>query len=196
MLRSKKSQISVQTDEELLASIINGQVSAFDELYTRYHKRLLYYFYRMLGSNEHAAQDFMQDIFFKLIDKPHMFDHRKKFSTWIFSIAHNMCKNEYRRQDVRKIIVKTDNPDTFCMDANEKNDHEKIIAAIFNELDSFDENQKTAFLLKYREGFSIDEISDTLGLPAGTVKSRLFYTRKKLQEILTGKFAEIVENLF
>lgn len=196
MLRSKKSQISVQTDEELLASIINGQVSAFDELYTRYHKRLLYYFYRMLGNNEQIAQDFMQDIFFKVIDKPHMFDHRKKFSTWIFSIAHNMCKNEYRRQDVRKIIVKTDNPDTFYMDANEKNDHEKIIAAIFNELDSFDENQKTAFLLKYREGFSIGEISDTLGLPAGTVKSRLFYTRKKLQEILTGKFAEIVENLF
>ncbi|MDF1547253.1 MAG: RNA polymerase sigma factor [Bacteroidales bacterium] len=196
MLRSKKGLISVQTDEELIASIINGQVSAFDELYTRYHKRLLYYFYRMLGNNEQIAQDFMQDIFFKIIDKPHLFDHRKKFSTWIFSIAHNMCKNEYRRNEVRKIILKTDNPDVFCMDVNEKTNHEKIIVAIFDELDLFDENHKTAFLLKYREGFSIEEISDTLNLPAGTVKSRLFYTRKKLQEILTGKYTETIETLF
>jgi RNA polymerase sigma-70 factor (ECF subfamily) len=67
---------------------------------------------------------------------------------------------------------------------------------VFKELESFDESHKTAFLMKYREGFNIDEISEVLELPKGTVKSRLFYTRKKLQEILSEKFAETIENLF
>jgi len=196
MFKSKKIKLSQKTDEQLISAIPNGCNDAFNELYGRYHKRLLYYFYRMLGNNKDLAQDFMQDIFYKIIDKPHLFDSRRKFSTWIFSIAHNMCKNEYRSKEVRKIVVMSENPDSFCDGKNEKSNHELIVAAVFDELKSFDESHRTAFLLKYREGFSIEEISEILELPKGTIKSRLFYTRKKLQEILSVKFADTVENLF
>jgi len=61
---------------------------------------------------------------------------------------------------------------------------------IFDCLNDFDETHRTAFLLKYREGLSIDEISSILDLPKGTVKSRLFYTRKKIQDKLQVKEQE------
>ena len=165
MFNFKAKKVNNLTDEELVACIINGQVNAFDELYKRYNRRLLYYFYRMLGNNQDLAQDFMQDIFFKLIDKPRLFNTEKKFSTWIFSIAYNMCKNEYRSKEVRKILVKSENPDAFCEHNAEVKDHEQLITEVFLELESFDDNHRTAFLLKYREGFTIEEISETLELP-------------------------------
>ena len=196
MFKSKRIKLSEKKDEQLLLAISNGNSNAFNELYRRYHKRLLYYFYRMLGNSKELAQDFMQDVFYKIIDKPHLFNPQKKFSTWIFSVAHNMCKNEYRNKEVRKVIVVSENPDTFTEIRDEAGNHESIVAAIFEELETFDENHKTAFLLKYREGFSIEEISEILELPKGTIKSRLFYTRKKLQEILSYRFAETLENLF
>ncbi len=196
MFKSKKIKVADKTDELLVIAISNGCSDAFNELYQRYYKRLLYYFYRMLSNDRELAEDFMQEVFYKIIDKPQLFDAKRKFSTWVFSVAHNMCKNEYRRKEVRKIIVSSENPDTYSERKNDKEDQQLIVTAVFKELEAFDENRKTAFLLKYREGFSIDEISEILKLPKGTIKSRLFYTRKKLQEILSHRFAETIENLF
>jgi RNA polymerase sigma-70 factor, ECF subfamily len=196
MFRIKKIPLNCQTDEELFVTMQGGNSGVFEQLYNRYNKRILYYFYRMLGNDNILSQDFMQELFCKIIEKPFLFDPHKRFSTWIFSIAHNMCKNEYRSKEVRKIVLKNDNLDGFCENGTEYSGNEKMIEAIFEELESFDESHRTAFLLKYREGFNIEEISETLNLPEGTVKSRLFYTRKKLQEILAGKYAETIENLF
>ncbi|MDP7122228.1 MAG: sigma-70 family RNA polymerase sigma factor, partial [Candidatus Marinimicrobia bacterium] len=78
------------------------KTSAFDELYARYSSRLFHYFYRMLGGNPEKARDFLQDIFFKIVENPDRFHTGNRFSSWVFTIAHNMCKNEYRRLDVRK----------------------------------------------------------------------------------------------
>ncbi|NJO92773.1 MAG: RNA polymerase sigma factor [Chloroflexia bacterium] len=187
MFKSKKIKVTQKTDEQLISYISNGCSDSFNELYRRYHKRLLYYFYRMLWNDKDLAQDFLQEIFYKIIDKPHLINPERKFSTWIFSVAYNMCKNEYRSKEVRKIIVFSENPDNFSEHKNEKTNHEQLVSEVFKELESFDESHKTAFLMKYREGFNIDEISEILELPKGTVKSRLFYTRKKLQEILSEK---------
>ena len=173
-----------------------GNSEAFSELYRRYNKRLLYYFYRMLGNDSLLSQDFLQELFFKIIEKPFLFDSSRKFSTWIFSVAHNMCKNEYRSKEVRKIMLKNENLDIYFENDSETTSKDKMVEAIFIELEMFDESHKTSFLLKYREGFSLEEISETLNLPVGTIKSRLFYTRKRLQEILTSKYSETIENLF
>lgn len=181
------------TDEELLISISNGNNDAFNELYSRYKGRLLYYFYRMLFQDKELAKDFLQEIFIKIINKTHLFDPKMKFSTWIFSIANNMCKNEYRRQNIRKNTINHENPDFLddgqALDTN----HEPVLKLIFNQLETFDEIHKSAFLLKYREGFSNEEISEILNLPIGTVKSRLFYTRKKIQDNIKIQHPELIE---
>ena len=170
--------------------MVNGNPDAFNELYLRYKDRLLYYFYRMLGYDEEIAQDFLQELFMKLIDKPRLFDPSKKFSTWIYSIANNMCKNEYRRQDIRRIVIKEDNPDRYPECIDNKASSDALVAEIFNHLDSLGETHKSVFLLKYREGFSNDEIVEILNLPLGTIKSRLFYTRKKIQEHFKAKYPD------
>lgn len=192
-MRFKFFKYNSSTDEDLLVSISNGNSDAFNELYSRYKDRLLYYFYRMLFQDKELAKDFLQEIFVKIINKPHLFDPKMKFSTWIFSIANNMCKNEYRRQDIRKNTINYENPDFINNEECAITDHEPVMKLIFNQLESFDESHKSAFLLKYREGFSIEEISEILELPVGTIKSRLFYTRKKLQENIKNQHPEIID---
>jgi len=196
MFGSKEVILENQTDEKLYLLMAGGNARAFNLLYKRYQDKLLYYFYRMLGNDRNLSQDFLQEIFFKIIDKPFLFDSKRKFSTWIYSVAHNMCKNEYRSQSVRKILVRGENIDIPYESHTNHSEKEIVIEAIFRELDSLDENHRSAFLLKYREGLGIEEIGEILGLPPGTVKSRLFYTRKRLQEVLNHKYAEAIENIF
>jgi RNA polymerase sigma-70 factor (ECF subfamily) len=158
-----------------------GQTRAFDELYGRYGKRLLYYFYKMLAGNESRAQDFTHDLFLKIVERPELYAPGRKFSTWIFSIAHNMCKNEYRRWEVRQFVeVDFDAITHDAESAIEKIDREDFRRILGVELAAMDEDHRAAFLLRYEENFSIREISDVLNCPEGTVKSRLYYTARKL----------------
>jgi RNA polymerase sigma-70 factor, ECF subfamily len=183
-----KAKYSGISDEQLMQFIVSGDSEAFNQIYQRYSQRLLYYFFRMLGNSNEKAQDFLQDIFVKLIDKVATFDPSRKFSTWIFSIAHNMCKNEYRRMEIRKDIAIESFEEGVLheepFDDLQKIDIEQFIKNLFEELESFDEIHKTAFLLHYREGCSVRDISQILEISEGTVKSRLFYTRKRLSERL------------
>jgi RNA polymerase sigma-70 factor (ECF subfamily) len=177
------------TDEQLVQLLIGGDHEAFNKLYHRYNKRLLYYFYRMLGNSNEKAQDFLQDIFVKVIDKANTFDHSRKLSTWIFSIAHNMCKNEYRKNEIRKDIPIEPYVEHLLDDTERSFDEhdvniEQFTRDLFDELETFDEIHKTAFLLHYRESFAIKDIGQILEISEGTVKSRLFYTRKRLSEKL------------
>lgn len=168
-----------------MKKISAGDQASFNELYERYNSRLFYYFYRMLGSCEETANDFLQDIFLKIIDKPELFNPDFSFRRWIFSVAHNMCKNEYRKRENRKNVLQ-DLPPNDLID--ESDDAEKtrfrLIELAFHEMDGLAEKSKEVLLLKYRENFSVEEISEILELPTGTVKSRLYYARNELSGIL------------
>ncbi len=167
--------------------IQRGDTSAFDELYHRYSRRLLLYFFRELGGDEEKAQDFLQEIFLKVIEKHALFDTERNFSTWIFTVAYNMCKNEYRRQSTRarvESITETDEvllmPEDESHQAEEKLDQGAFQKALYSELEKFEDGQRSAFLLRYQQNLSIKEISEVLACPEGTVKSRLFHTTRKL----------------
>jgi len=184
-VKDHKTQYANQTDEELMALICISDVEAFNELYSRYSGRLLYYFYRMLGYSKEKSQDFLQDIFLKIIQKPKLFKPDKPFKTWIFSIAHNMCKNEYRRLERTKENAENESKEEIESTQESAVDVKLFTAALFKELEQIDAAQKTAFLLRFREELSIKEISKILVCSEGTVKSRLFYTTKKLLKKLT-----------
>lgn len=177
-----KKTYNEKTDEQLMQHLANGDAQAFNYLYARYKNRMLYYFYRMLHQSQEKAQDFTQDLFYRILEKPFLFDTNRAFSTWVFSIAHNMCKNEYRRLEVRKHTETQENMDVVVDSEPVADTKKQLVEQIFNELDNESEEHRSCFLLKYREGFSIDEISEILEISKGTVKSRLHYTRKKMQE--------------
>ena len=172
-------------DSELMKLIVLGDQAAFNELYHRYKDRLYYYFYRMLGNSSEQANDFLQEIFMRTIEKSESYNPAYTFQTWLFSVANNMCKNEYRRRGVRLEYQDYESYEQKLDFLKEPAiEPEFLLEKIFQTLDQLGEENRSAFLLRYREGFSIKEVAQILELPEGTVKSRLFYARKILAEKL------------
>jgi RNA polymerase sigma-70 factor (ECF subfamily) len=153
----------------------------------------------MLGGDEEKAQDFLQDVFLKIIDKPEKFNQSMKFSTWIFTIASNLCKNEYRRMKVREITKNDFNLDNHepgeITDVLKKIDQDGLEQAIQAELKNMDPIKSITFLLRFQESLSIKEISEILNCAPGTVKSRIFYTTKKISKRLKDYNPNIIEEL-
>lgn len=175
----------VYSDSELMRQIVSGDQAAFGDMYHRYKDRMYYYFYRMLGNSPDQANDFLQELFLKLIEKPESYNPAYPFQTWLYSVANNMCKNEYRRRGIRQeyheyqaLEQKLDYPNESVIQ------REQLIEKVFQTLGQLGEEHRSAFLLRYREGFSIKEVAEILELPEGTVKSRLFYAKKLLSEKL------------
>ena len=171
-------------DEQLMLKVANGDASAFEVIYDRYNGPLMGYFYRMLWQDREKAEDFVQDLFTKIIHKPHLYDPKRPFKTWLYSVANNMCKNEYRKQEVRKgtnnsidagVQVKDDN-------ANPSGnvDLSNFSQALEDALNELEDKHRQVFILRFKMNLSIKEIADTMDISDGTVKSRIFYCLKKL----------------
>lgn len=173
------------SDEELMGLIVKQNERAFDELYLRYSQRMLHFFYRMLNRDEVKAQDFLQDLFMKLLEKPHLFKKGNKFSTWIYTVASNMVKNEYRSLQVRKIVSKMEDLShlpvgAWMDDGNIDRQHFKVV--LEREIEHLSPKHREVFFLRFREDLSIKEISEITACSEGTVKSRIFYALKRLAQ--------------
>jgi RNA polymerase sigma-70 factor (ECF subfamily) len=176
------------TDESLMISIAKGDKRAFNELYERYSGPLLGYFMRMLWKDREKAEDFVHDLFAKIVRKPELFDPSRKFKTWVYSVANNMCKNEYKKQEVRKNTSSGLDGHFYLSDTNanvEKEVHESRFKEMFElKMDQLDQKHSEVFELRHIRGLSIKEIAEILEISDGTVKSRLFYATKNLAEKL------------
>ena len=176
------------SDEELMISVSKGDKRAFDEIYERYSRPLLAYFIRMLWKDREKSEDFVHDIFAKIIRRPELFDPKRRFKTWIYSVANNMCKNEYKKQEVRK---NTSNglDSSYAVSDTNTNVLNEVQDVQFRErfegsLEALDVKHSEVFKLRHLDGLSIKEIAEVLGISDGTVKSRLFYATKYLAESL------------
>ena len=175
------------SDERLMERVVRGDERAFTELYDRYQGRLLTYFHRMLWSDRERAEDLLQDLFTKLAQRPGMYDPERPFRTWLFSVANNMCKNEYRREEVRRSAVpelRHNGQQLQDSQAGGDIDRERFRVRLGQELDRLDPDQKATFVMRYEEDLAIKDIAQAFGISEGTVKSRLFYTLKKLADRL------------
>ena len=184
LFRKKYNQY---TDEELVRAIVKGNEKAFDELYQRYAEKMHTYFYHTMGKDNMLANDFTQELFIRIIEKGKLFDPEKRFSSWIYAVAGNMCKNEFRRQK-RHTIPGLPADAEQRMIAHGSSDHDFDQAVfdkyLYKALNTMEAPHRECFLLRYQQELSIKEISDIMDCPEGTVKSRLYYTTKKLSEML------------
>jgi RNA polymerase sigma-70 factor, ECF subfamily len=184
MMNLFRSSYEKESDEQLMARVVRGDKRAFEYVYDRNNRILYRYFHRMLWKDKEKAEDFVQDFFMKIVKNPEAFDDKRKFSTWMYSVAHNMCKNEYRRMEIRKPVdmekAALASPEHDGDHFGKRIDRKAFMNKLANELELLDENQRTTFVLRYEENFSIREISEVLDCSEGTVKSRLFYTLRKL----------------
>jgi RNA polymerase sigma-70 factor (ECF subfamily) len=176
-----QKRLTKKSDEELMLLIQQGEERALSELYKRYSKPMVRYFYRMLWKDEEKAQDFLHDIFLKIIDDPKKFNTEKRFSTWFYSVAHNMCKNEYRKQNFRnnahEQMLQTS---VFEINVHERIDEKDFAKALDTAIAQWKDEDKSLFILRLETALTFGEIAAILNCPEGTVKSRWFYLRKEL----------------
>jgi len=186
-MRIVKTGFVDYSDEDLMLAIQQGEKLAFNELYTRYSDKLYGYILKMLWYNEVRAQDLLQDLFAKIITQPGLFDTERTFKTWVYTIASNLCKNEFKRNEVRKGTVNgVEQFYSLSSDSNvEKEVHERQFRdALTEALMKLDTKHRQVFVLKHMDGLSIKEIAEITEANEGTVKSRLFYAIKKLADTL------------
>jgi RNA polymerase sigma-70 factor (ECF subfamily) len=171
-------------DERLMELVVRGDERAFGALYDRYSRRLLSYFHRMLWNDREKAQDYLQDLFTKLAQRPTSYDPSRSFQTWLFSVANNMCKNAYRHEEVVRAAARELRHGVDREEARDGMDvdHERFRGRLDQELAKLDPDHKATFVMRYNEDMAIKEIAAVFGCSEGTVKSRLFYTLKKLAE--------------
>ncbi len=183
-----KNKYTKYTDEELMTKAAEGNGSAFEELYARYSGKLMSYFRRMLWSDKELAEDCLHKLFLKIIEKPELFDTSRNFKTWIYSAAHNICKNEYRRMDTHPNINNTQQSvmgeEALPPMQERAVDNQKFLDDLEQELETLGENHRTTFRLRYFEHLSLKEIAEVMECSEGTVKSRLYYSLKALADKL------------
>lgn len=181
---------SIMEDRELMVYVQKGEASAFDEIYKRYSKPMFGYFVRMLNYDKQKAEDALHDLFLKVIEKPHLFDTTKPFRTWLYSIAYNNCKNQYKHNEIvreahQEIKHTGDNLDEhFVTRAAANMDAKDFKRALTDALAELPHDKKATFVLRYQEDRSIAEIAELMDCSEGTVKSRIHYTIKILSEKL------------
>lgn len=187
-MRLFRTDYNDQSDEKLMQLVAKGDAKAFEVVYDRYSRPMLNYFHRMLWKDREKAEDFMQDIFTKIVHKPEQYNPERPFKTWLYSVANNMCKNEYRKQEIRKPTGYELNEDVAVsdngIDMHRAIDNKNFDRALTAELEKLDEKKRETFVLRYRQELSIKEIAEVCGISEGTVKSRLFYTLKQLSQTL------------
>ena len=185
--------LSRQPDVELIKRLQSGEGRALEEIYRRYSPLLLRYFHRMLWQDKARAQDALHDVFMKIIENPARIDSKRIFSTWIYAVAHNHCKNEYRKHAFRNASGASNPTETIIQDhAGATLDRKAFQDALDKILEEEGEEARTMLVLRFELDLPFAEIGAVLDCPEGTVKSRLFYLKKRLAQSLIA-FKTILE---
>lgn len=147
---------------------------------------LLKYAY-VLTSDRDSAYDLVQDTTLKALDSQDKFTDNSNFVGWMFTIMRNLFINEYRRQ-ARSVVDVDHSDDLFKLDApsvtsREGPDESFAVAEIMSVIDSYPEEYRVPFRL-YLAGYRYSEIARRMHLPLGTVKSRIFFARRRLRHDL------------
>ncbi len=140
-----------------------------------------------LTSNREAAEDLVQDTTLKVLDNESKFVDNTNFKGWVFTIMRNIFINNYRRQ-VRNATVVDTTEDLYHLNLSQESglstpEGSFATKEISLAINSFSNEYKEPFTM-YIAGYKYSEIAEKMGLPLGTVKSRIFFARKRLQTLL------------
>lgn len=176
-----------------IKQVLKGDHNAFGEIVEVYKDRIYQLCYRMLG-NAHEAEDISQEAFIRAYVNIDRYNINRKFSTWLYRIATNLCIDRIRKKKPDYFLdaeVKgTDGLNLYSqIQSKELTPDEKVVKMELQELIQMEilklpEKYRSAILLKYIEELSLKEISEVLDLPIGTVKTRIHRGREALRKQL------------
>jgi len=187
--------VRATTDEELVREVQAGDTDSLGVLVHRWEQPLFRFVYRLQPRQE-DARDICQETFLRILKKSHRFRTGSRFSTWMYQIALNLCRDQARRSKRWNLVIsqtpelperaqgplarETRDP------AQNAERHEKS-TAVLQALDRLPPEQREVVVLKEFEGLKFREIAEILDCPESTVKSRMYYGLSGVKSMLTGQ---------
>jgi RNA polymerase sigma-70 factor (ECF subfamily) len=187
---------SREADTELLTAVMAGDGTAYRGLVEKYQGRVFAMVYGMVRNRE-DARDITQESFVKAYRSLSTFRLESSFYTWLYRIAMNLAIDFVRKRKRRETggfddqIATRDGDGSIAEVHHEEGpsrqlERKQLFGRIMDAMEKLPEDQRQVILLRELEGLQYKEIADVMGVPEGTVMSRLFYARKKLQKLLAG----------
>ena len=184
------------TDIDLLGLVVRRDKEALSQLYDRFVRQVYSLAIRMV-ENQGLAEEITQDVFMTVWTRGGTYrSERGPFSAWLLSIAHNRCIDELRRRR-RRAKVPTIDIDDMRVDPSGSPD--EVLDAVFNRLDRqtimealshLPPLQRQVIMMAYFQGLTQSEISEVLGTPLGTVKTRMRLGLQKMRDLLSVQGAK------
>ncbi len=184
------------SDQQLIAQALRGSEAAYREIVERYQQPVLGLLLRIVRDRG-LAEDLAQETFIKAFRALGSFQAGRKFSSWLFKIAHNSAIDALRRRRLQTVPLETADPEApdllgtlpaSGIDAPETllrgRDLGEALAAAIGELRP---DYRSVVQLRFVEGLAYEEISQVMDLPLGTVKTHLHRARKRLVQILSNQ---------
>ena len=181
------------TDEELVARSQRGDVESFNQLILRWERPIYALAYRVIGREE-DARDVAQETFLRAFRALKGFKGQAKFSSWLYRITLNLCRDWIRRERRTPVVqapegvdvIELAGEDTPSETVEELVSRHELGRAVAKAMSQLPEEQRTAIILKEYHGLTFQEIADLLDCPLSTVKTRLYQgltvLRKQLRE--------------
>jgi len=201
--KEPESPLEERADEELMLLYAEGEVKAFEILLKRYERPLFNFIVRSVR-REDLAEELLQEVFIRVIKSASNYQQTAKFSTWIYTIARNICIDRARKKSGKELSL-----DQPIGDSNDGRSHVDLVADTASQVSTehdrtvflgkleealarLPEDQREVFLMREVSDLKFREISEILGVPVPTVKSRMRYAL----EALRGHMAEYAEHSF
>jgi RNA polymerase sigma-70 factor (ECF subfamily) len=179
------------TDEDLALGVQQGRTADLNGLVERHFGPLVGYLYRMTGGDRMLSEDMAQETFLRVLRAIRSYAYPRPFKPWLYAIATNLARNHYRQADTRHTISSPEDglsanipadsapEDTLLEDASVQ----EVIGALW----ALPVHQREVVVLRYYQELPLAEVAETLGIPIGTVKSRLSLGLGRLRELLEVK---------
>jgi RNA polymerase sigma-70 factor (ECF subfamily) len=182
------------TDEQLVIAVQAGDTDSLGTLMLRWEQPLFRFVYRMLLRRE-DARDVCQETFLRVLDKADRFKSGSRFSTWMYQIALNLCRDQLRRRrrwsllmaenhEFDEALTPAPRESSIGGDPSREVEQHEQSAAVARALGQIPPEQREVLLLKEYEGLKFREIAEILRCPESTVKSRMYYGLSGLRAAL------------
>jgi RNA polymerase sigma-70 factor (ECF subfamily) len=182
-----------EADEDLMVLYQRGEVRAFEVLLTRHRKPVYNFILRFVGDKE-TAEDLLQEAFMRVIKGAEAYKRQAKFTTWLYTIARNLCVDQTRRRKHRKHasldapMDAGDDSGTLLdvipsseMASDRRSVNKQLHETMQRAIEALSEEQREVFLMREFLDMPFRQIADVVGVPENTVKSRMRYALEKLR---------------
>ncbi|HEX6924058.1 MAG TPA: sigma-70 family RNA polymerase sigma factor [Longimicrobiaceae bacterium] len=195
---ARPSSLEELTDEQLFQRYTDGDENGFQLLMERYEPRIQGFLRKRL-SDEERVEDLTQDTFLRIHRARDSYDPGRKFSTWIHTIANNLLKNEFRNRSRRRETAFSElRPEQSASgaptrpiefessqaDPEQETYRSELREAIGTAIERMEEHHRIPFVMREVDDLSYEEIAEAIGIPVGTVKSRLNRARHSFRNLL------------